>query len=72
MSDTGETYDLRCRDLRVYIHKDTAIATAYLVGTIPGTNGARTHVSGRSSWVHLRQNGEWKIAHNHLSPLSAE
>ena len=28
-----QTFDLRCRDLRVYVYKDTAIATAYLVGT---------------------------------------
>jgi ketosteroid isomerase-like protein len=67
-----QTYDLRCRDLRVYIHKDTAIATAYLVGTVTTPEGELTRVAGRSSWVHLRQNGEWKMAHNHLSPLTPE
>jgi len=71
-SDPGQTFNLRCRDLRVYIHKDTAIATAYLVGTVTNPNGLPTRVTGRSSWVHLRQNGEWKIAHSHLSPLSPE
>jgi ketosteroid isomerase-like protein len=73
VSEPGQTYDLRCRDLRVYIHRDTAIATAYLVGTVttPHSSSA-TRVSGRSSWVHLRQNGEWKIAHTHLSPLNPE
>lgn len=67
-----QAVDLRCRDLRVYIHKDTAIATAYLVGTVATSQGAATRVSGRSSWVHLRQNGVWKIAHTHLSPLNPE
>jgi len=71
-SAPGQTFDLRCRDLRVYINKDTAIATAYLVGTVATPHGPATRVSGRSSWVHLRQNGEWKIAHTHLSPLSPE
>jgi ketosteroid isomerase-like protein len=66
------TFDLRCRDLRVYIHKDTAIATAYLIGTITNANGAPIRVTGRSSWVHLRQNGEWKIVHSHLSPLNTD
>ena len=67
-----QTFDLRCRDLRVYVYKDTAIATAYLVGTIVDSNGTPTRVAGRSSWVHLRQNGEWKIAHSHLSPLNPD
>jgi ketosteroid isomerase-like protein len=70
--DAGRTYDLRCRDLRVYVHKDTAIATAYLVGTITRPDGASKPVTGRSSWVHLRQDGEWKIAHTHLSPLNGD
>jgi ketosteroid isomerase-like protein len=67
-----QTFDLRCRDLRVYVHKDTAIATGYLVGTITDSNNKPMRVTGRSSWVHLRQNGEWKIAHSHLSPLNPE
>jgi ketosteroid isomerase-like protein len=71
-SQSPEGFDLRCRDLRVYVYKDTAIATAYLVGTITVASGTPTHVTGRSSWVHLRQNGEWKIAHSHLSPLSPD
>ena len=66
------TFDLRSRDLRVYIYKDTAIATAYLVGTMTHANAAPTRVTGRSSWVLLRQNAEWKIAHSHLSPLNPE
>jgi ketosteroid isomerase-like protein len=65
-------FDLRCRDLRVYIYKDTAIATAYLIGKMEDANGKPMRVTGRSTWVHLRQNGEWKLAHSHLSPLNPE
>lgn len=65
-------FDLRCRDLRVYIYKDTAIATAYLIGKMEDANGNPTRVTGRSTWVHLRQNGEWKLAHSHVSPLNPE
>jgi ketosteroid isomerase-like protein len=68
----AQSFNLRCRDLRVYVYKDTAIATAYLVGTVTSTTGTPVHVTGRSSWVHLRQNGEWKIAHSHLSPLNPD
>ena len=70
--EPAQSFDLRCRDLRVYVYKDTAIATSYLVGTVTTASGAPTHVTGRSSWVHLRQNGEWKIAHSHLSPLNPD
>jgi ketosteroid isomerase-like protein len=69
--ETSLACDLSCRDLRVYIHNDTAIATGYVVGTVAGRNGTPRRVTGRGSWVHLRQNGEWKLAHNHLSPLKA-
>jgi ketosteroid isomerase-like protein len=71
-TEPAQAFDLRCRDLRVYVYKDTAIATSYLVGTITTASGTPTHVTGRSSWVHLRQNGEWKIAHSHLSPLNPD
>jgi len=68
--DTGQIYDLRCRDLKIYAHQNTAIATAYLVGTATRPDGASIPVAGRSSWVFVRQDKEWKIAHTHLSPLS--
>jgi ketosteroid isomerase-like protein len=49
-----------------------AISTASLVGTVTTSDGARKTVSGRSSWVHLREKGTWKIAHTHLSPLRSD
>jgi ketosteroid isomerase-like protein len=69
--EAGQVYDLRCRDLRIYIHKDTAIATAYLVGAV-SAGSSSTRVTGRSSWVHLRQDGEWKLAHAHLSSFTPD
>ena len=70
--DAGRTYDLRCQDLRIYIHKDTAIATACLAGTVTRPDGASTAVAGRSALVHLRQRGAWRIAHTHWSPLNPD
>jgi len=67
--ESGRVFDLRCRDLRTRVHGHTAISTASLVGTLTTSDGARKTVSGRSSWVHLREQGTWKIAHTHLSPL---
>jgi ketosteroid isomerase-like protein/rubredoxin len=67
--DTEQVFDLRCRDLKIYTHQDTAIATAYLVGTATRPDGASIPVAGRSSWALVRQDRAWKIAHMHLSPL---
>lgn len=67
--DAGQNHDLRCRDLQVHIHNDAAITTAYLVGTVTTPNGTSKAVTGRGSWVHVREYGTWKIAHTHLSPL---
>jgi ketosteroid isomerase-like protein len=71
-ADPGQSYDLRCRDLRIYIHKDTAIATGYLVGAVTRMDGPSTRTAGRSTWVLLRQGAEWKLAHTHLSQLSPD
>lgn len=64
--------NLRCRDLRTYLHESTAIATAHLVGTITHSDGRLVSVTGQTSWVHLRQDGEWKLAHIHWSPLNVD
>jgi ketosteroid isomerase-like protein len=68
----GQLRDLQFRDLRINIHKDAAVATGYLVGKIAMPGGRSQPIAGRSTWVHVRQNGTWKIAHTHLSPLSVE
>jgi hypothetical protein len=71
--DAGEILDLKCRDLRTQVHRDTAISTAYLFGTVATASGAtRRAVVGRGSWVHVRQDGIWKIAHMHLSPMYSD
>jgi ketosteroid isomerase-like protein len=64
--------NLRLRDLRISIHKDSAVATGYLVGTVPLPGGGSKKVMGRSTFVHVRQHGTWKLAHTHLSPFIAE
>ena len=71
--DAGEILDLKCRDLRTQVHRDTAISTAYLFGTVATASGTtRRAVVGRGSWVHVRQDGIWKIAHMHLSPMYSD
>jgi ketosteroid isomerase-like protein len=63
---------LRVRDLRISIHKDAAVATGYLVGTVSLPGGGSRLVVGRSTFVHVRQSGVWKLAHSHLSPFVSE
>jgi ketosteroid isomerase-like protein len=72
LGDFGRQPNLRLRDLRISIHKDAAVATGYLVGTVPLPGGGSKKVMGRSTFVHVRQNGTWKLAHTHLSPFIAE
>ncbi len=72
MDDFEHRSNLRLRDLRISIHKDAAVATGYLVGTVSLPGGGSKLVMGRSTFVHVRQNGTWKLAHTHLSPFMAE
>jgi ketosteroid isomerase-like protein len=63
-------FDVVIRDLRVTHYGTAAIATFYTVGhtTAPGgsTSGEATY---RATYVWVKRQGVWKIAHFHLSPL---
>lgn len=57
----------RDRNLRKY--GDTAVTTAYMVGTIDEPDGSRDEGVFRYSEVRVKEDGVWKLIQYHLSPL---
>ena len=67
----GRKYDLECRDLQVSLYGDVALITFYVYGSIaPSEDGKRKTISGRSTSIRARHEGQWKIAHTHGSALN--
>ena len=68
--DAGLKYNLQARhiDVRVY-GNSTALATFYGVGTITQPNGTTFQVNNRITRVWIKQGGQWKVDHSHLSPV---
>jgi len=68
--DAGLKYNLQARhiDVRVYGNL-TALATFYGVGTVTQPNGTTFQVNNRITRVWIKQGGQWKVDHSHLSPV---
>ncbi len=68
--DAGFKANLEARQVDVKIYGNTAVITAYFVGTITWPGGDMQQGSWRFSEVRIRQGGKWKVAHYHFSPLA--
>ena len=68
--DAGLKYNLQARhiDVRVY-GNSTAVTTHYGAGTITPPNGTTFQVNNRITRVWIKQGGQWKVDHSHLSPV---
>ncbi len=68
--DAGFKANLQARhiDVRVY-GNSTAVMTSYEVGTINLPTGNTVRPNNRLTTVLIKQGGQWKIAHVHLSPV---
>ncbi len=66
----GLKYNLHARhiDVRVYGNL-TAVATYYGVGRITFPDGTTAQPNNRITTVLIKQGGQWKVVHRHLSPL---
>ncbi len=71
MFDAGLKINWQIRHLDVKLHKDTAIATFYIAGTITLPGGATQQGPWRITEVWVKERGQWKEAHQHGSPLVA-
>jgi len=55
-------------DVRIY-GSSTAVATNYGMGRITRPDGTTGQVNNRITAVLIKQGGQWKIVHQHLSPM---
>ena len=69
--DAGVKLNFQARhsDVRVY-GNSTAVTTSYGVGTITQPNGTVVQFNNRITRVLVKQGGQWKQVHRHISPLS--
>ena len=68
--DAGLKFNLQDRHIDVSLYgNSTAVVTSYRVGTISRPDGTTTRPNNRVTTVLIKQGGQWKIVHRHLSPL---
>ena len=63
--------DLQLRHLNVKVYGNVAVVTGYVVGTETSPDGTTEEVANRRTAVLVKQGGQWKEAHIHISPLVA-
>ena len=72
MFDAGLKFDVQVRHLDVKNHGNTAVATYYTTGPVTYPDGTVLKGTFRASLVWLKQAGQWKIIHMHISRLETE
>ncbi len=65
----GVKRNYQLRNVEVTVYGNTAVVTAYLVGTRTAPNGDILRWTDRRTGVWVKQGGTWKEAHMHQSPL---
>ena len=63
--DAGLKYNLRARHLDIRVYGSTAVVTLYGVGAA----GSNAQVNNRITRVWVKQGGQCKMVHAHLSPV---
>ncbi len=69
LSDTGFKLTVQLRNVEVSVYGDTAVTTSYAVGTVTQPNGTTGRANNRLTTVWVKQGGQWKEVHRHLSPI---
>ncbi len=68
--DAGLKYNLQARHIDVTVYgNSTAVTTHYGVGRITFPDGTTGQPNNRITRVWIKQGGQWKAVHNHLSPV---
>jgi ketosteroid isomerase-like protein len=67
--DSGFKLNVQLRNVEVSVYGDTAVTTSYAVGTVTQSSGTTVRVNNRLTTVLIKQGGQWKEVHRHLSPL---
>jgi len=67
--EAGPKYNLQGRHIDVRIYgSSTAVATSYGVGSLTFSD-VTTQVNNRITAVLIKQGGQWKVVHRHISPV---
>jgi ketosteroid isomerase-like protein len=67
--DAGVKFNVQPRHLEISVYGDTAVTTNYGVGTVTQPNGTVVQLNNRITRVWIKQGGQWKQVHQHLSPV---
>ncbi len=67
--DAGIKYNRQVRHLDVRVFGNTAVTTGYVVGTVTQPNGTTNQVNLQRTTVLIKQGGQWKQVHFHVSLL---
>ncbi len=67
--DAGLKLNVQSRHVEVSVYGNTAVSTRYGVGPIAFPDGTTTQTNNRITTVWVKQGGQWKVVHQHLSPL---
>ena len=67
--DAGVKWNVQLRHPEVEVYGNVAVVTGYTVGTITSPDGTARPIANRRTVVLIKQGGQWKIAHRHLSPV---
>ena len=67
--DAGVRFNVQSRHLEISVYGDTAVTTNYGVGTVTQPNGTVVQLNNRITRVWIKQGGQWKQVHQHLSPV---
>jgi len=67
--DAGVKFNVQLRHPEVEVYGNVAVVTGYTVGTITSPDGTARPIANRRTVVLIKQGGQWKIAHRHLSPV---
>ncbi len=69
LRDSGFKLNVQLRHVEVSVYGDTAVTTSYAVGTVTQPNGTTGRANNRLTTVWVKQGGQWKEVHRHLSPV---
>ena len=67
--DSGLKLNVQLRHVEVSVYGDSAVTTSYAVGTVTQSSGTTVRVNNRLTTVWVKQGGQWKEVHRHLSPV---
>ena len=65
----GVQYNHQLRHIQVRVYGNVAVSTSYVVGSSTSPEGTTSRVNMRRTTVLIKEDGQWKEVHNHLSPV---